>query len=80
MHDMQNLAHFLCSLLLRRSLQNVILDLTSPYLVLIQVPGNPNCETASGRGCSALWRGNSVCKSDISGISDFSVGWSGVCG
>lgn len=33
-------AHFLCSLLLRWSLQNLILILTSPYLGVVQVPRN----------------------------------------
>ena len=40
MHGMQNSAHFLWSLLLRWSLQNLILVLTGPYLALVQVPGN----------------------------------------
>ena len=40
MHSMQNSANFLCSLLLRWSLQNLILVLAGPYLALVQGPGN----------------------------------------
>ena len=40
MFDAGGSAHFLCSLLLRWSLQNLILILRSPYLAVVQVPGN----------------------------------------